>query len=72
MIGEYCKNYRLKNNIRLKDIDNNVNLIIQFERGNSSNYVHLFKYIELSFKLGDMDTFIYGLLKIILRIRGLI
>lgn len=64
MIGQYCREYRLKQGWKLKDIVNSdqIKTLSAFEMGRSSNIKHLIGYIELSKRNNDLNTFITGLI----------
>lgn len=68
MIGNYCREYRLKHGIKLKDMTDGeqIKTLSAFEMGRSSNIKHLEKYIILSVKINDSDNFFNGIVKEIL------
>lgn len=68
MIGNYCRQYRIKNGVKLKDLTNGeqIKTLSAFECGNSSNVKHLEKYIKLSNSLNDYEEFSNGLLNEVL------
>ena len=63
MVGAYCRQYRINNNITLSNVsdDENIKTLSAFEMGRSSNIKHLISYIKLSIKLNDVDNFLSGL-----------
>lgn len=63
MVGAYCRQYRIDNNITLSNVsdDENIKTLSAFEMGRSSNIKHLISYIKLSIKLNDVDNFLSGL-----------
>ena len=65
MVGAYCRQYRIDNNITLSNVsdDENIKTLSAFEMGRSSNIKHLISYIKLSIKLNDVDNFLCGLVR---------
>lgn len=64
MIGNYCREYRLKHGITLKQLSGDrVGTISAFEMGRSSNIEHLKLYMKLSITMNDSNNFIDGLSK---------
>ena len=63
LIGQYCRDYRVKNNITLKELggEDQVKNLSAFESGRSTNMHHLLRYIQLSYLLNDQHNFIKGL-----------
>jgi len=61
MIGNYCRQYRLINGYKLKDLTVKVKALSAFENGRSTNMEHLALYIKLSHKLDDTYYFMKGL-----------
>lgn len=65
MIGKYCREYRLRHGIKLKDMTDGeqIKTLSAFEMGRSSNIKHLEKYIVLSVKINDSDNFVKGMIE---------
>ena len=63
MIGNYCREYRLKHNITLKTLagENRIKTLSAFEMGRSSNIEHLKLYMQLSIVMNDSPNFVNGL-----------
>lgn len=63
MIGDYCREYRIKKGVTLKELTGGkqVKTLSAFEMGRSSNIAHLIPYVDLSIKHGECDLFMDGL-----------
>ena len=62
MIGNYCREYRLKHGVTLKQLaGDKIGTISAFENGRSSNIEHLKLYMQLSIVMNDSPNFINGL-----------
>lgn len=63
MIGKYCREYRIKHGIKLRELtgDKQVKTLSAFEMGRSSNIEHLKLYVKLSIDKNDMFNFMTGL-----------
>ena len=62
MVGNYCREYRLKHGVTLKQlVGDKVGTISAFENGRSSNIEHLKLYMKLSIEKYDTLNFIDGL-----------
>lgn len=67
MIGEYCRQYRINKGATLKELTegSQIKTLSAFEMGRSTNIKHLEPYIKLSFKHGEENSFMDGLLTVI-------
>lgn len=67
MIGEYCRKYRINKGATLKELTEGgqIKTLSAFEMGRSTNIHHLEPYIKLSFKHGEENSFMDGLLTVI-------
>ena len=64
MIGNYCREYRLKHGVTLKQLSGDrIGTLSAFENGRSSNIEHLKLYMQLSVAMNDTHNFVYGLAK---------
>ena len=64
MIGDYCREYRIKKGVTLKELTGGkqIKTLSAFEMGRSTNIHHLEPYIKLSSKHNDENVFMDGLL----------
>lgn len=66
MVGNYCRQYRLKHRITLTSISSDMThlkSLSAFEHNKSSNLKHIAVYAKLAKALGDIDNFSEGLIK---------
>ena len=64
MIGNYCREYRLKHGVTLKQLSGDrIGTLSAFENGRSSNIEHLKLYMQLSVEMNDTPNFVDGLAK---------
>lgn len=64
MIGNYCREYRLKHGVTLKQLSGDrIGTLSAFENGRSSNIEHLKLYMQLSVAMNDAPNFVDGLAK---------
>lgn len=66
MVGNYCRQYRLKHRITLKSIATDMRhlkTLSAFEHNRSSNIKHIAVYVKLAKQLNDMEEFVNGLIK---------
>jgi len=69
MIGSYCRAYRTVKNVTLLELGGDekmVKTLSAFEHGRSTNMNHLVIYIKLSHTLNDHDSFMRGLVGVII------